>query len=134
MKYGKTLTTLATAFALTLIALPALGAGLVNVNKADEGELALLPRVGPALAARILEFREANGKFDRPEDLMLVRGIGEKTMELLAPFVATSGDTTLTSKVSLSEAEEAASKPQKKAEEPREDAEGPKEDGEDADG
>ena len=111
----KTLTTLFATFALLLLALPALGAdGTVNVNKAEEDQLTLLPRVGPALAARILEFREENGKFESPEDLMLVRGIGEKTMELLAPFVTTSGETTLTSKVSLTEAQEAASKPQKK--------------------
>lgn len=135
MKLGKPLTTLAAAFALALVALPALGAGVVNVNKADEGQLALLPRVGPALAARILEFREANGKFGEAEDLMLVRGIGEKTMELLAPFVVTSGDTTLTSKVSLSEAQEAASKPRQnepqKKDEKEDSEDGDSEDGED---
>ena len=116
----KTLTTLFATFVLFLIALPALGE-TVNVNKADEDQLALLPRVGPALAARILEFREENGKFESPEDLMLVRGIGEKTMELLAPFVATSGETTLTSKVSLTQAQEAASKPKKKDKKEKED-------------
>ena len=109
----KMLSTLFATFVLFLVALPALGE-TVNVNKADEDQLALLPRVGPALAARILEFREENGKFESPEDLMLVRGIGEKTMELLAPFVTTSGETTLSSKVSLTQAQEAASKPQKK--------------------
>ena len=129
MKSRKTLTALAALFALTLIALPAFAAGVVNVNKADESQLALLPRVGPALAARILEFREANGKFDRTDDLMLVRGIGEKTVELLGPFVTTSGETTLTSKVSIAEAQEAASRPQKKAEPQEKEEEKDNEDG-----
>jgi competence protein ComEA len=119
MKSAKSLAALAAVFALTTIALPAFGAGVVNVNKADGSQLALLPRVGPALAARILEYREANGKFERTEDLMLVQGIGERTMALLTPFVTTSGETTLTSKVSVSEAEEAASKPAPRKEEPR---------------
>ena len=87
--------------ALLLAALPALGAEkkeVVNVNEASESQLALLPRVGPSIAARIVEFREANGKFKQPEDLMLVRGIGEKTFALMEPYVAVSGDTTLTVK------------------------------------
>ena len=74
-----------------------------------------MPRIGPALAGRIVEFREENGKFQRPEDLMLVRGIGEKTLELLKPFVTTAGETTLASKVNLSRAQEAAAKTRDKA-------------------
>ncbi len=76
---------------------------VVNINTADAGELALLPRVGPSLSARIVEFREENGKFKSPADLMLVRGIGEKTFALMEPFVATSGETTLTEKVRVSQ-------------------------------
>ena len=86
--------------ALSLVALPAFAAeGKVNINEADASELALLPRVGPALSARIVEYREETGKFKSPEDLMLVRGIGEKTFELMEPYVAVSGKTTLTEKV-----------------------------------
>jgi competence protein ComEA len=105
----KTVTTLLALFALALAAWPALAAEeVVNINDAAAGQLALLPRIGPALAERIVAFRDENGKFSSPDDLMLVRGIGEKTMELLRPFVRTSGETTLASKVSLSRAEEAA--------------------------
>ncbi len=73
--------------------------GKVNVNAAGVEQLALLPRVGPAVAQRIVDFREENGSFKTIEDLMLVRGIGEKTFEQLAPYVALSGETTLSEKV-----------------------------------
>lgn len=79
---------------------------VVNVNTAGAADLALLPRVGPAVAQRILDYREDNGEFAATEDLMLVRGIGEKTWELLEPWVVTSGETTLDRKVKVSEARE----------------------------
>lgn len=73
--------------------------GVVNINTAGQEQLTLLPRVGPALARRILDFRDANGKFAASEDLMLVRGIGEKVFALLEPYVALEGETTLREKV-----------------------------------
>lgn len=93
--------------ALAVSAVPAFAAadGVVNVNSADESQLALLPRVGPAISGRIVEFREANGEFTAKEDLMLVRGIGERTFLLLEPFVVIEGDTTLTTKVRPSDLE-----------------------------
>ncbi len=72
---------------------------VVNINEASASQLALLPRVGPSLSARIVELREENGKFKAPADLMLVRGIGEKTFQLMEPYVAVSGETTLSEKV-----------------------------------
>ena len=72
---------------------------VVNINEASASQLALLPRVGPSLSARIVEFREENGKFKAPADLMLVRGIGEKTFQLMEPYIAVSGETTLAEKV-----------------------------------
>ncbi len=76
--------------------------GKVNVNTAGAEELALLPRVGTVVASRIIEFREANGEFEALEDLMLVKGIGERTFELIEPYAALSGETTLTEKVKSS--------------------------------
>ena len=61
--------------------------GKVNVNTADAATLETLPRVGPAMAQRIIEWREANGRFTAVEDLMSVSGIGEKTFEGLAELV-----------------------------------------------
>lgn len=98
-----------TLFAVLLAAAPAGAAeapkrGVVNINSAEAAQLALLPRVGPSVAARIVEFRKKNGPFKSAEDLMLVRGIGERTFALLKPYVTTSGQTTLTEKVSVSRA------------------------------
>lgn len=95
--------------ALTATAVPAAAAapdGVVNVNTASEGELALLPRVGPSIASRIVEFRDQNGPFETAEDLMLVRGIGERTYQLLEAFVVIEGDTTLAEKVRVSDLEQ----------------------------
>ncbi len=93
--------------ALLLTALPSLaaeakaegGGKKVNVNSADATQLALLPRVGPSVAQRIVEYRKQNGPFKKAEDLMLVQGIGEKTYQLIKPYVATAGETTLREKV-----------------------------------
>ena len=98
----------ALALVLCVGAVPALAAeGSVNVNTADEATLQLLPRVGPAVAKRIVEYREENGKFAEATDLMQVRGIGEKTFELLEPYVSTSGESTLKEKVRVSRSSDA---------------------------
>ena len=61
--------------------------GKVNINTADAAALETLPRVGPAMAARIIEWRDANGRFTAVEDLMSVTGVGEKTFEQLKDLV-----------------------------------------------
>lgn len=59
----------------------------INLNTATAAELEKLPGVGPATALRIVEFRTKNGAFKKVEDLMNVRGIGEKTFLTLKPLV-----------------------------------------------
>lgn len=59
----------------------------ININQDDHSTLQKLPRIGPAMATRIIEYREANGPFDRIEDLMEVRGIGEKTFMNLRELI-----------------------------------------------
>lgn len=54
------------------------GKAKVNINSAGLNELQSLPRVGPKLAQRILDYRKEHGLFKRPEDLLKVKGIGEK--------------------------------------------------------
>lgn len=63
------------------------GGGPVDLNRADAAALETLPRVGPALAERIIAWREANGPFAAVQDLMAVSGIGEKTFEGLRDLV-----------------------------------------------
>ncbi len=55
--------------------------GLVNINQASEEELQELQGIGPVLAKRIVEYRQANGSFERLDDLKNVTGIGDKTFE-----------------------------------------------------
>lgn len=61
--------------------------GLVNLNTADAATLETLPRVGPAMAARIIEWRETNGRFTTVDDLLGITGIGDKTFEGLKGLV-----------------------------------------------
>ena len=53
----------------------------VNINKATVKELTKLKQVGPKVAEKIVEFREKNGPFKKPEDIMKVPGIGPKIFE-----------------------------------------------------
>ena len=59
----------------------------VNLNTATTAQLVELPGVGEAVAARIIEYREANGGFGTIEEVMNVRGIGEKTFLRLQPLI-----------------------------------------------
>jgi competence protein ComEA len=104
--------------ALILTAWPALsaegkteGKKVVNLNTADSSQLALLPRIGPSVAQRILAFRKEHGAFKSADDLLLVRGIGEKTYALIKPYVAVSGETTLKEKVRTPRTKAAAGNP-----------------------
>lgn len=54
----------------------------ININKATVEELSTLKRVGPSYAQRIVDYRNANGPFQKPEDIMKVQGIGVKTFEV----------------------------------------------------
>ena len=59
-------------------------ASRLDLNDATLSQLDGLPGIGPVIAKRIIQFREDNGPFKRIEDLMNVRGIGEKTFLKLA--------------------------------------------------
>lgn len=68
-------------------------AGKVDLNKATVEQLTTLPGIGPAIAARIVQHREKQGAFGSVEELMNVRGIGEKSFEKLRPYVTVGGST-----------------------------------------
>lgn len=61
--------------------------GPVDLNAATATELTQLPGVGPRTAQRILDHRKAHGPFRRPEELLNVKGIGEKAFLRLRPHL-----------------------------------------------
>lgn len=61
--------------------------GRLDVNGAGPEQLTLLPGIGPALAARVVELRRSRGPFASPEELLMVKGIGPKTLERLRPHI-----------------------------------------------
>ena len=65
----------------------AAGAGTVNLNTATVEELDALPKVGPVLAQRIVDWRKEHGPFTSVEELDAVDGVGPKMLETLLPLV-----------------------------------------------
>ena len=83
MNHQRKLTlTLFIAMLLFVFALPLAAAEQkININKASVQELTQLKGIGQKGAQRIVEYRDANGPFTAPEDLMKVKGVGEKLFE-----------------------------------------------------
>jgi competence protein ComEA len=71
----------------------------VNINQASATQIAYLPRIGAKAADRIIEYRKAHGSFGKAEELMEVKGVGERRYAELKPYIALSGPTTLAAKV-----------------------------------
>lgn len=68
---------------------PGAGVGTtVNLNTATVADLDTLPRIGPVMAQRILDYRAAEGRFDSIEDLRNVTGIGDKTFAALQDLIS----------------------------------------------
>jgi competence protein ComEA len=66
--------------------------GPVNINTADASTIAReLDGVGPSKAQAIVEYRQKNGPFKSPEDLLKVQGIGEKVLEQNRGNISTAG-------------------------------------------
>jgi competence protein ComEA len=59
----------------------------ININSAPADVLDKLPRIGPKVAQRIIDFRKQNGPFKKVEELMKVKGIGEKTFAKLKDLI-----------------------------------------------
>lgn len=61
---------------------------IVNINSASLNELTTLPRIGPVIAQRIIDYRNQNGDFISKDDIKKVRGVGKKTYENLRDLIS----------------------------------------------
>jgi len=59
----------------------------IEINSATVEQLQEVPGIGPTLAARIIDFRDEHGPFERVEDLLNVQGIGVRTLERMRPYL-----------------------------------------------
>jgi comEA protein len=75
---------------MTALAQKPLPAKPIDLNTATTQQLQQLPGIGPATAKKIIELREKSGQFRRVEDLLAIRGISDKRLEKLRPFVTVS--------------------------------------------
>jgi competence protein ComEA len=62
----------------------------IDLNLANAKELQELPGVGPVTARRIIDMREKSGRFHRVEDLLAVRGISQKKLDAMRPYLTVS--------------------------------------------
>ena len=65
--------------------------GKININTADLQTLMTLPGIGETYAQRIIDYRTANGPFEKIEDIMNVTGIGEKRYNAIKDSITTGG-------------------------------------------
>ena len=65
--------------------------GKVNINTASVSLLQTLPNIGSVLAQRIVDYREENGNFLVPEDLLMVEGIGERRLDEIREYITVGG-------------------------------------------
>jgi len=86
--FKKWIISLLLAFSLSSFA--AFAADKININTASADELQLLNGVGPSTANAIVEYREQNGAFANVDDLVNIKGIGEKKVANIAENVTVS--------------------------------------------
>jgi comEA protein len=65
----------------------------ININTAPASELETLPRIGPKVAQRIIDFRTKNGNFKKVEEIMKIQGIGEKIFDQIKDLITVGAET-----------------------------------------
>jgi len=68
---------------------PGQPSNLININTADAQKLQALPGIGPAIAERIVQYRQTHGPFKNPEDIKNVQGIGDKKYDAIKDLITT---------------------------------------------
>ena len=76
----------------TAVKARATAASPVNLNSASAAQLQTLPGIGASTAQRIVDYRQKNGTFKKIEELMNVKGIGEKSFLKLKPLITVGAD------------------------------------------
>ena len=65
--------------------------GKIDINSASAETLQILPGIGVALSQRIVEYRQSHGPFTSKDDLLEVKGIGEKLLNKIEPYITIGG-------------------------------------------
>lgn len=86
------------AIGFLLFASPIFAMNKININKATVQELEQLKGVGPKIAQKIVDYRDKNGPFKKPEDITLVQGIGPKILETNKDIIVVSDDAQIEAK------------------------------------
>lgn len=76
-----------TFISLQVQAAPKAGEKKININTASLVELQKLPRIGEKVGQRIIDFRKKNGRFRKVEEIMKVKGIGEKMFNRIKDLI-----------------------------------------------
>lgn len=63
----------------------------IDINTADQAQLDALPGIGEATAKKIIDYRRENGPFHHAEDLIGVKGIGQKKLDNILPYITIGG-------------------------------------------
>ncbi|MBF0551802.1 MAG: helix-hairpin-helix domain-containing protein [Deltaproteobacteria bacterium] len=61
----------------------------INVNQATRADLTLIPGIGRKTAEKITGYRKTYGKFSQVDDILQVKGIGQKKLNMIRPYITT---------------------------------------------